>query len=156
MGHLRNHLWPLESDFLMRKSEKKGLNVSGRHSPILKFTYSESSHQIRQLGWNRIFGHFFNLTCLQDPCDATGFFSCQQKFKLENWSDAKNKNLYDRHNRALEHLSEWGLPWPRWHWCHSRWQCLELFSFSKTTGQIILCSGENRKAWKITIIDMDQ
>ena len=68
----------------------------------------------------------------------------------------KNKNLFDRHNCALEHLSEWGLPWPRWHWCHSRWQCLELFSFSKTTGQIVRCSGEKRKTWKITIIDMDQ
>ena len=107
------------------------------------------------LAKTEFFGLFFNLTCLQDPCDATWFFSCQQKFKLENWSDAKNKNLYDRHNCALEHLPEWGLPWPRWHWCHSRWQCLELFSFSKTTGQIVRCSGENRKTWKITIIDMD-
>ena len=25
-------------------------NFLGRHGPILKFTYSESSHQIRQLG----------------------------------------------------------------------------------------------------------
>ena len=45
---LRDHFWPLESRFLMRKSEKKGPNFLGFW--ILKSTYSESSHQIRQLG----------------------------------------------------------------------------------------------------------
>ena len=65
---LRNHFWPLESGFLMRKSEKKGPNFFGRSGLILEFTYSESSHHIRQLGWNRIFGSFFDLICLQDPC----------------------------------------------------------------------------------------
>ena len=58
----------------MRKSEKKGPNFLGRHSSISKFTFSESSHQIRQLGQNRIFAFFvrkkllqasFELLCLQ-------------------------------------------------------------------------------------------
>ena len=47
---LRNHFWPLESRFLMRKSEEKGPNFFGPKGRILKFTYSESSHQIRQIG----------------------------------------------------------------------------------------------------------
>ena len=52
----------------MRKVEKKGPNFLGRHGPISKFTYSESSPQIRQLGKNRFFVSFFDLICLQDPC----------------------------------------------------------------------------------------
>ena len=42
----------------MRKGEKKGPNFLGSMVRILKFTYSESSHQIRQLGQNRIFAYF--------------------------------------------------------------------------------------------------
>ena len=40
---LRNHIWPLESGFLMRKSEKKGHNFLGPWGQIFKFTYFESS-----------------------------------------------------------------------------------------------------------------
>ena len=34
---LRNHFWPLESVFLMRKNEKKGLNSKSPRCPIFKF-----------------------------------------------------------------------------------------------------------------------
>ena len=47
---LRNHFWPLESRFLMRKNEKKGPTFLGSMVRIFKFTSSESSQQIRQLG----------------------------------------------------------------------------------------------------------
>ena len=40
---IRNHIWPLESGFLMRKSEKKGHNFLGPWGQIFKFTYFESS-----------------------------------------------------------------------------------------------------------------
>ena len=50
----------------MRKSEKKSPNFLGRSGPILR--YSESSHQIRQLGWNRIFGSFFDLMSSGPMC----------------------------------------------------------------------------------------
>ena len=64
---LRNHFWPLESGVLISKSEEKGPNFLGRHGPILKFTYSESSHQIRQLGLNKIFGSFFRFYMFSGP-----------------------------------------------------------------------------------------
>ena len=38
---LRNPFWPLESSFLMRKSEKKGPNFLGWHGPILRLTFSK-------------------------------------------------------------------------------------------------------------------
>ena len=53
---LRNHFWPLESGFLVRKSEEKGQNFLALSAG--KFTYSESSHQIQQPGYNRIFAYF--------------------------------------------------------------------------------------------------
>ena len=56
---LRSHFWPLESGFLMRKSEKKSPNFLLWYGLILKFTYLESTHQIRQFAKNRIFGSFF-------------------------------------------------------------------------------------------------
>ena len=45
--------------FFMRKSEKKGPNFSGPKVRILKFTYLESSHQIRQLDYEQILCLFF-------------------------------------------------------------------------------------------------
>ena len=47
---LRNHFWPLESRFLMRKSEKNDRNFLGYMGRILKSIYLESSYQIWQLG----------------------------------------------------------------------------------------------------------
>ena len=47
---LRNHFWPLESRFLMSKSEKKGPNFLGPKGLIFKLTYIESSHQIQPHG----------------------------------------------------------------------------------------------------------
>ena len=52
-------LGPFSSPFLVRKSLSSGqkwflrpypTNFLGRHGPILRFTYSESSHQISQFG----------------------------------------------------------------------------------------------------------
>ena len=42
----------------MRKMEKKSPNVFGPNGLIFKFTFSESSQQIRQLGLSRILGNF--------------------------------------------------------------------------------------------------
>ena len=58
------NFWPLESGFLMRKSEKKGPNFLGRLL-LIDFlnTFLESSCKFRQFD-----GYFFDLTGLQDPC----------------------------------------------------------------------------------------
>ena len=64
---LRNHFWPLEIGFLTRKSEIKGPNFLGRYGQILKFTYLESPYQIRQVGWNRIFGSSFRFDMSSGP-----------------------------------------------------------------------------------------
>ena len=68
---LRNHFWPLESCFLMRKSKKKGPTFLGPMVWILKFTYSESSHWIRQLCQNRIFVHFCRAKIVFRPLCAS-------------------------------------------------------------------------------------
>ena len=47
-----------ENQFTYTPSKKKGPNLLGSEGPIFKLTFSESSHQIRQLGYNRIFGYF--------------------------------------------------------------------------------------------------
>ena len=46
---LINRFWPLEKDFFMRKSEKKGHNFLGPKGQIFKFTFSECLQQIQQL-----------------------------------------------------------------------------------------------------------
>ena len=62
----KNHFWPLESVFLMSKSEKKGPNAWGTLLPILRLTFLESSCNFRKIGLkNDIFS---NKTGLQDLC----------------------------------------------------------------------------------------
>ena len=46
----RNHVWPLESGFLMRKNEKKDPNFWGPLLPILRLTYLESSCNFQKFG----------------------------------------------------------------------------------------------------------
>ena len=67
-----NLSWPLESGFLMRKSEKKGDYFLGSKCLIFKFTLSVSSHQIQQLGYNKIFVFLFlEKTLVSSPmCDV--------------------------------------------------------------------------------------
>ena len=57
---LRNHFWPLESVFLMRKSEETGPNFWGFQLPILRLTYLESSRNFRKFGINKKDGYFFS------------------------------------------------------------------------------------------------
>ena len=64
---LRNHFWPLKSGFLMRKSEKKGLNFLRRYGLILRLTFSELFWFFGFYEIFRIFGSFCDLTSLQDP-----------------------------------------------------------------------------------------
>ena len=58
------------TSFYKHGSEKKGLNFLGPKVRILKFTYLESSHQIRQLGYkqNLCLFFLFSKKCLQDQC----------------------------------------------------------------------------------------
>ena len=56
---LRNHFWPLESCFLMSKSEKKGPNFLCPLLPISRLTFLESSCNFRQLAETEFFGVFF-------------------------------------------------------------------------------------------------
>ena len=58
---LRNHFWPLESVFLMRKSEEKGPNFWGFQLPILRLTFLESSCNLRKFGINKKNGYFFSI-----------------------------------------------------------------------------------------------
>ena len=71
---LRNHFWPLESGFLMRKSEKKSPNFLGPLLPILKLTFLEWSRNFRKFGFKKMMGIFFYLTSLQDPCVTEDVF----------------------------------------------------------------------------------
>ena len=61
---LRNHFWPLESVFLMRKSEKKGPNFWGTLLPILRL---ESSCNFWKFGIKRNDGYFFLLDGSSGP-----------------------------------------------------------------------------------------
>ena len=56
---LRNHFWPMESVFLMRKSEEKGPNFWGFQLPILRLTYLELSRNFWKFGSNKKDGYFF-------------------------------------------------------------------------------------------------
>ena len=47
---LRNHLGPLESGILVRKSEKKGPNFLGTLLPILRLKFLELLRNFRQFG----------------------------------------------------------------------------------------------------------
>ena len=67
----------------MRKSEEKGDNCLGPKRRILEFTYSESSHQIQQLGKNRIFVHFFEQKLSSSPMWLS-YFDCLGHQELEN------------------------------------------------------------------------
>ena len=58
---LRNHFWPLESGFLMRKSEKKGPNFWGTLLPILRLTFLELSSNFRKFGIKKNGGYFFSI-----------------------------------------------------------------------------------------------
>ena len=55
---LKNHFWPLESGFLIRKNAKKGPNLLGPLLPILRLEFLELSCNSRQFGGNIIFGYF--------------------------------------------------------------------------------------------------
>ena len=50
---LRNHFWPLESVFLMRKSEKRGPNFWGEVLPILRLTFLELCCNFRKYGFKK-------------------------------------------------------------------------------------------------------
>ena len=66
---LKIHFWPLESIFLMRKSEKKGPNFWGTLLPILRLTFLESSCNFWKIGLKKKWWvFFFDLTGLQDQC----------------------------------------------------------------------------------------
>ena len=58
---LRNHFWPLESGFLMRKSEKKGPNYLGSLFPILRLTFLELLCNFRQFGLKKNDAYFFSI-----------------------------------------------------------------------------------------------
>ena len=58
---LKNHFLPLESVFLMRKSDKKGPNFLGPLLPILRLTFLESSCNFRKSGWKTDDGYFLSI-----------------------------------------------------------------------------------------------
>ena len=56
----------------MRKSEKRGKNILGSECHIFKITYSESWHQIQQLGLKDLLLFLFRKNRLQAPCGSEG------------------------------------------------------------------------------------
>ena len=68
-----NFFWPLESGFLMRKSEKKGPNFFGPLLLILRLTFLESSYSFQKFGFKNDGCFFFDETGLQDSCVLADF-----------------------------------------------------------------------------------
>ena len=69
---LRNHFWPLESSFLMRKNEKKSIFSKSAHFPILSFWILNLHIIICQFQKRSTVKHFFSLSpCSCHMCDVT-------------------------------------------------------------------------------------